>query len=118
MKPRTIRRAGSSIAMSILLIGVGIASAWIAFTPGSSADTEVLSGRLASTEIVEPQTAPLLEGMRVAANFQFTQPRDPFRPLIVEGGVIISDGSGGGKLALCPAAPSLNASQKRCRSPW
>ena len=96
MKPLTIRRAGSSIAMSILLIGVGIASAWIAFTPGSSADTEVLSGRLAPTEIVQPQTAPLLEGMRVTANFQFTQPRDPFRPLIVEGGVIISDGSGGG----------------------
>ena len=96
MKPRTIRRAGTSVAVSILLIGVGIASAWIAFTPGLSADTEVLSGQLAATEIVEPQTGPLLVGMRVAANFQFSQPRDPFRPLIVEGGVIISDGSGGG----------------------
>ena len=95
MRPRTIRNAGISVAISILLIGVGIASAWIAFTPGLGADTEVLSGQLASSEIVDPEAAPLLEGMRVAANFQFSQPRDPFRPLIVEGGVIITDGSGG-----------------------
>ncbi|MDH5374000.1 MAG: hypothetical protein OEX97_13735, partial [Acidimicrobiia bacterium] len=33
---------------------------------------------------------------RVVGNFQFSQPRDPFRPLIVEGGIIISDGTGGG----------------------
>lgn len=96
MKPRTIRRAGTSVAVSILLIGAGIASAWIAFAPGLGADTEVLSGELATTQIVEPEAAPLLEGMRVAGNFQFSQPRDPFRPLIAEGGVIISDGSGNG----------------------
>ncbi len=96
MNPRTINRVGTSVAVSILLIGVGIAAAWVAFSPGSVQSGEALSGRFAETEIVEVEAAPLLEGMRVVNNFQFSQPRDPFRPLIVEGGVIISDGSGGG----------------------
>lgn len=96
MRPHTIRKAGTAVAMSILLIGFGVAAAWVAFTPGPSTDTEVLSGDLATTDIIEVEAAPLLEGMRVVGNFQFSQPRDPFRPLIVEGGVIISDGSGGG----------------------
>ncbi len=96
MNPRTIHRAGTSVAISILLIGFGVAAAWIALSPGSVDTAATLSGRLAETEFVEPEAAPLLEGMRVVNNFQFSQPRDPFRPLIVEGGVIISDGSGGG----------------------
>jgi len=91
MQPRTIRKAGTSVALSILLIGIGVAAAWVAFTPGLSADTEVLSGELAITEILEVEGSPLLEGMRVNGNFQFSQPRDPFRPLIVAGGIIITD---------------------------
>lgn len=91
MQPRTIRRAGTSVALSILLIGIGVAAAWVAFAPGLSADTEVLSGELAVTEILEVEGSPLLEGMRVNGNFQFSQPRDPFRPLIVAGGVIVTD---------------------------
>lgn len=91
MQPRTIRRAGTSVALSILLIGIGVAAAWVAFTPGLNADTEVLSGELAVTEILEVEGSPLLEGMRVNGNFQFSQPRDPFRPLIVAGGIIVTD---------------------------
>lgn len=91
MQPRTIRKAGTSVALSILLIGIGVAAAWVAFAPGLSADTEVLSGELAITEILEVEGSPLLEGMRVNGNFQFSQPRDPFRPLIVAGGIIITD---------------------------
>ncbi len=96
MQPNTIRRAGTAIAVSILLIGFGVAAVWLAIVPG--AQTEVLSGELASSDIIAVEAAPLLEGMKVAANFQFSQPRDPFRPLIVAGGVIITDGtpSGGG----------------------
>ena len=93
MEPRTIRRAGTSVAVSILLIGFGVAAAWIAFTPGLGAGTEVLSGELAATDILEVEGAPLLEGMRVNGNLQFSQPRDPFRPLIVAGGIVISDGT-------------------------
>ncbi len=93
MQPRTIRRAGTSVAVSILLIGFGVAAAWLAFTPGPGAGTEVLSGELAATDIVEVEGAPLLEGMRVNGNLQFSQPRDPFRPLIVAGGIIITDGT-------------------------
>jgi hypothetical protein len=98
MQPHTIRRAGTAIAVSILLIGVGVAAVWLALVPGYGAQTEVLSGGLASSDIIAVEAAPLLEGMKVAANFQFSQPRDPFRPLIVAGGVIITDGtpSGGG----------------------
>ncbi|MDF1598010.1 MAG: hypothetical protein P1T08_18200 [Acidimicrobiia bacterium] len=98
MQPRTIRRAGTAIAVSILLIGFGVAAVWLALVPGYRAQTEVLSGELASTDTIAVEAAPLLEGMKVAANFQFSQPRDPFRPLIVAGGVIITDGtsSGGG----------------------
>lgn len=91
MQPRTIRRAGTSVALSILLIGIGVAAAWVAFAPGLGGDTEVLSGELAVTEILEVEGSPLLEGMRVNGDFQFSQPRDPFRPLIVEGGIIITD---------------------------
>ena len=91
MQPRTIRRAGTSVALSILLIGIGVAAAWVAFAPGLGADTEVLSGELAVTEILEVEGSPLLEGMRVNGNFQFSQPRDPFRPLIVAGGIIVTD---------------------------
>lgn len=93
MQPQTIRRAGTSVALSILLIGFGVAAAWIAFTPGLGAGTEVLSGELAATDLVEVEGAPLLEGMRVNGNLQFSQPRDPFRPLIVAGGIIITDGT-------------------------
>lgn len=91
MQPRTIRRAGTSVAVSILLIGFGVAAAWLALTVGPGADTQVLSGELAATEIIQAEGAPLLEGMRVNGSFQFSQPRDPFRPLIVEGGIIITD---------------------------
>lgn len=81
------------MAAAILLIGLGVAAAWLAVAPGLGDGTQVLSGDLAAANVVEVEGSPLLEGMRVNGNFQFSQPRDPFRPLIVEGGVIISDGT-------------------------
>ncbi len=44
----------------------------------------ILSGPLAGTETIEAQAADLIEGMRIESGLQFSQPRDPFRPLITE----------------------------------
>ena len=88
--------SGLTAAVAILMVGVAIAMGWLTFSgtvfPASS---PLLTGPLAGTEIVETQTAPLIEGMRIENAVQFSQPRDPFRPLITEDSEA-DDGNGNG----------------------
>ena len=77
--------SGLTAAVAILMVGVAIAMGWLIFSGTVfPAPSPLLTGPLAGTEIVETQTAPLIEGMRIENAVQFSQPRDPFRPLITE----------------------------------
>ncbi len=93
MQTRNIRNAGIAAAMSILLIGFAAAAAWMAIAPGLSGDaTAPLVGDLASVETVGAEASALVEGIRISSDFQFSQPRDPFRPLVTEDGQIVGGG--------------------------
>lgn len=80
------RSSGTAAVLAILLVGVGLAGAWLAMAPAifgpSLAPFEgtLPSARVASATAAE--AAPLLEGLVVNSNIQVSQPRDPFRPLI------------------------------------
>ncbi len=82
---RTERTSGTAAATAIILVGVAVAMAWIAFS-GSLSGVSVpdFDGPLARAEIQEAVASPLIEGMRIESSIQFSQPRDPFRPLITE----------------------------------
>jgi hypothetical protein len=89
---RSERSNSTAAAAAIILVGIAIAMAWLAFSGSLDGATATdLEGPLAGTEIQEPTPAPLLEGMRIEASVQFAQPRDPFRPLITD-----SSATGGG----------------------
>ncbi|MEX1288387.1 MAG: hypothetical protein AB1Z57_10660 [Acidimicrobiia bacterium] len=87
-------RSGLATALAILLIGVGFAAAWWAVAPTVlGADTPTigsLDGAYAETVVADAAPAAALsEGVRISTSIQVAQPRDPFRPLV-------SDGGGGG----------------------
>lgn len=76
---------GLAAAVAILMIGAVIAAGWLMFSGTMFPESgPLLTGPLAETEIVETRTAPLIEGMRIERAVQFSQPRDPFRPLITD----------------------------------
>ncbi len=98
---RRARNTGTAVALSILLLGVAGAVAWVGIAPTVFGEAEpALSGPLAGGEVVEASPAEVLEGVRVVGSFQIvSQPRDPFRPLITEtGGTggIVDGGTGNG----------------------
>lgn len=97
-----IARRSSSLITSILLLAVLISIGWLLVAPGvfggeratldtpgavdlpSAANIEVLGSQALSDA--------LLPGSRVVDSFQAAQPRDPFRPLILD----VPDTDGGG----------------------
>ncbi len=92
---RTTHSNGTAAATAILLIGVAVALAWIAFS-GSLIGVDIPDFEQAFPDRTgqEPVAAPLLEGMRIESSIQFSQPRDPFRPLITEGSTGVTGGGG------------------------
>lgn len=87
---------GSSSAF-ILLSGLAVAALWLLVAPsllGSSTTTNQEPLVLADAGVVSESSLDLLPGMRLIDNFQVSQPRDPFRPLITE--EIADTGDGGG----------------------
>lgn len=82
---------GTFAAVSIVLIGLALSIAWLMLTQPDSAVNEALAGPLAGAEVATAVEAPLIEGIRIESSLQFSQPRDPFRPLITEESV----GAGG-----------------------
>jgi len=83
-------------AVAIMMIGLAVAMGWLLFSGGIIGGTgdAILDGPLADTEIVTAAPAALVEGMRIESAIQFSQPRDPFRPLITEDAVA-GEGTGG-----------------------
>jgi len=90
-----IARRSSSLITSIFLVAILISIGWLLVAPGvfggaratldvpgavdlpSAANTEVLASQSLSSNA-------LLPGSRVVDAFQAAQPRDPFRPLILD----------------------------------
>ncbi len=98
---RQANASGVAAAVAIVMIGLAIAMGWLVLSGGvlSSAADPVLDGPLADTQIVVAAPAALAEGMRIESAVQFSQPRDPFRPLITDAAVAgngTGDGTGGG----------------------
>ncbi len=71
----------------ILVSGVIVAALWLMVAPsiiGSSSDGGSGTAVLADAGLVSEGAVELLPGMRLIDDFQISQPRDPFRPLITE----------------------------------
>ncbi len=93
------KNSGTAAAVSILLIGLAVAAAWMFVAPSVFGGGEsVLEGPLAESTLAAPATSELIEGVKVLGSFQVSQPRDPFRPLITEDSTTgtTSDGTGNG----------------------
>jgi hypothetical protein len=94
---RETHSSGVAGAVAIIMIGLAVAMGWLLFSGGvfgGANGDAVLSGPLADTEIATAAPAALVEGMRIESAVQFSQPRDPFRPLITE--TAVAGGGGGG----------------------
>ncbi len=77
--------SGLAAVVAILMVGVAVAMGWLLVSGTVFPQTNpLLSGPLAGTETIQAQAADLIEGMRIENSVQFSQPRDPFRPLITE----------------------------------
>ena len=88
-------------ASTFILIGaLAVASLWLMVAPsllGSSSSTRSGPAVLADSGVVgSDQLEQLLPGMRLIDDFQVSQPRDPFRPLITEETDDTGDGGDGG----------------------
>ena len=79
----------------ILVGGLIVAALWLMVAPsiiGSSSSGDIRTEVLADSGVVSQASTDLLPGMRLIDDFQVSQPRDPFRPLITED----TDGTGDG----------------------
>lgn len=79
----------------ILVGGLIVAALWLMVAPSiisSSSSGDSRTEVLADSGVVSQASADLLPGMRLIDDFQVSQPRDPFRPLITEE----TDGTGDG----------------------
>ncbi len=78
-------RVAFALAVTLMLLGTGLASAWVLVTSGMFAEQAAsLDGPLAGAAVAAPDPIEIGEGARVLFNAQLSQPRDPFRPLIDE----------------------------------
>ena len=91
-----IRELFGSASAFILLAGLTVAALWLLVAPTllGSSSTPVAGGSIVAdaNAVVEFQPDELLPGIRLIEDFQVSQPRDPFRPLITEE----TDGTGDG----------------------
>ena len=92
-----LRNLFGNSSVFILLAGLAVAALWLLVAPsllGSSGNNDVEPLVLADSGVVSESQLELLPGMRLIDDFQVSQPRDPFRPLITE--EIADTGDGGG----------------------
>ncbi|MDH3606218.1 MAG: hypothetical protein OER12_04405 [Acidimicrobiia bacterium] len=93
LRVRELLRSGSSL---VLVAALAVASLWLLVAPsilGSSSPTAIGPQVAANADVVTESQADLLPGMRLIDDFQVSQPRDPFRPLITE--EVVDTGDGG-----------------------
>ena len=82
----------------VLLAGLAVAALWLLVAPsllGSSVSGNPAPVVLADSGVVSESPLDLLPGMRLIDDFQVSQPRDPFRPLITEDTGDTGDGGDG-----------------------
>ena len=85
--------SGLAAVIAILMVGVAVAMGWLIFSGTIFTPTNpLLSGPLAGSEVLTVDAPELIEGTRIESAVQFSQPRDPFRPLITE---VLEGGEGG-----------------------
>lgn len=92
-----LRNLFGNSSVFILLSGLAVAALWLLVAPsilGSSGNNDLEPLVLADSGVVSESPLDLLPGMRLIDDFQVSQPRDPFRPLITE--EIADTGDGGG----------------------
>ena len=90
-----VRELFGNTSAFILVGGLLVATVWLMVAPsiiGSSSGGPSGTEVLADPGVVSQGTADLLPGMRLIDDYQISQPRDPFRPLITEE----TDGTGDG----------------------
>jgi len=94
----SLRNGLFAALVAVLLMGSSVLSAWVLLTSGLlGTDNTALSGPLAAAvpaEIAELESA---EGIRISGEFQISQPRDPFRPLITPDSPVIGQPGTGGE---------------------
>lgn len=91
-----LREFFGSSAVFVLLGGLALASLWLMVAPsilGSSSVSAPGPVVAADAGVVSEAPLELLPGMRLIDDFQVSQPRDPFRPLITE--EVAGTGDGG-----------------------
>lgn len=92
------RSSGTAVVVAILLVGVGMAGAWLAMAPAIFGPSLApFEGALPSAQVAaatEANASALMEGLVVNSNIQVSQPRDPFRPLITSESNAGGPGSG------------------------
>ena len=77
--------SGLAAVVAILMVGLAVAMGWLIVSGTVFPSTNpLLSGPLAEAEALTIDSPELIEGMRIESAVQFSQPRDPFRPLITE----------------------------------
>jgi hypothetical protein len=101
MMHRQKRGSGSATALAIILVGLGLAVGWFGIAPavfgaGSNPYNAMMAAEPAPQSAPTGNVAQLVAGDVVASNLQTSQPRDPFRPLILDDGTAaFGPGSGG-----------------------
>ena len=102
-----IREFFANTSAFILVGGVIVASMWLLVAPsiiGSSGASSTAPQVLADAGVVSERPLELLPGMVLIDDFQVSQPRDPFRPLISEA----VDGTGDGGDGFDPTGTTVS----------
>ncbi|MDH3426722.1 MAG: hypothetical protein OEM22_08655 [Acidimicrobiia bacterium] len=98
----SLRNGLFAAIVAIMLVGSSVLSAWVLVTSGLlGTDGTNLSGPLAAAAPADIAQLESAEGIRISGEFQISQPRDPFRPLITPDSPVIGqpgtgDGNGDG----------------------
>ncbi len=89
------RSSGTAAVVAVLLLGLGLATAWWALAPSILGVSQAapIQGERPEVVAAVPAPAALAEGVRLSNSIQVTPPRDPFLPL-----VNANTGSGSGTL--------------------
>lgn len=97
------RGSGSATALAIIMVGLGLAVGWFGIAPavfgaGANPYRATVAGAPTLQSAPVGDVARLVAGELVASNLQTSQPRDPFRPLILDDGTAnFGTGSGARK---------------------
>ena len=78
------RSSGTAAVAAVLLLGLGLATAWWALAPSILGVSQAapIQGERVEVVAAAPASAAPAEGIRLTNSIQVTPPRDPFLPLV------------------------------------